>query len=210
MSDLKCTVVFMLCRTLKNKKGAKTLKKIQILLLILITFSANAQITKGNWLVGGNASFSYDSHKTTNDLGNTRYSSFNLELSPNVGYFFVDKLAGDARISYNQNFSEESTSSSDSSTLSVDPFVRFYFLPTEQNFNIFGESSYKFYLKNEYSDIKTFSVKAGATYFVNHSVGYELALQYLNSNFDNSFNSSGTINTIMLSFGVQIYLEKQR
>ena len=27
MSDLKCTVVFMLCRTLKNKKGAKNFKK---------------------------------------------------------------------------------------------------------------------------------------------------------------------------------------
>ena len=186
------------------------LKKVQILLLIIVSFSTSAQITKGNWLIGGNASFSYDSHNTTNALGNFKNSSFNLELSPNVGYFFIDKLAGGLRVSYSQYFSEESSNSSDSNTLSLDPFIRYYFLPIDQNFNVFAETSYKFYLKNEYSDIKTFSIKAGATYFVNSSVGYELALQYLNSNFDNSFNNSGTINTIMLSFGLQIYLEKQK
>jgi len=142
------------------------MKKISILALsiLFINFKSNCQITKGNWLFGGNISFS--STKSSSDLGsNTVYA---IQASGNAGYFFIDKFA--AGIKPNilvdhgkgiQNFA--STSSS------FGPFLRYYFLPTDVRTNLFAEGSYAYgissvgYGNTGHSNIYSFA--AGPVFF---------------------------------------------
>jgi len=58
--------------------------------LFLFSLASNAQITKGNWLVGGDASFTstkYASEATAS------YTQTYFQISPKVGYFLFDKFA---------------------------------------------------------------------------------------------------------------------
>ena len=59
-------------------------------LLLLCMQMASAQLTKGNWLVGGNGYLSSQSQ----NLRGVNVKGSNLRLSPNVGYFIADKFAG--------------------------------------------------------------------------------------------------------------------
>jgi len=61
------------------------------LFLVLITFSnANAQITKGNWIVGGSLSYIRINNSSPN---NALYKESILNIKPIVGYFLKDKFA---------------------------------------------------------------------------------------------------------------------
>ena len=60
-------------------------------LVLATSLTLNAQITKGNWLVGGDASFN---STTVNDSdGNETGKSNGIRIYPNIGHFFFDKFA---------------------------------------------------------------------------------------------------------------------
>ena len=84
-------------------------------------------------------------------------------------------------------------------------YSRKYFLETEKPTNVFLESSYRFAVLNENNSTE-FSIKGGAAIFLNSSVAFEIALEYLNSNANNTFVGE---NTLLLGFGVQIHLERR-
>ncbi|MFK5108799.1 hypothetical protein ACI394_30215, partial [Klebsiella pneumoniae] len=65
-------------------------------------FDSNAQITKGNWLVGGSGSLR--SINTSNSSPGISTSSKRLDIiiSPSIGYFIIDKFALGLRASYNK------------------------------------------------------------------------------------------------------------
>ena len=58
------------------------------LLLLVVNHHASAQLYKGQWMAGGNVSV------TTYNNYFFKYNSMSATVVPNVGYFFVDKLAG--------------------------------------------------------------------------------------------------------------------
>lgn len=67
------------------------MKKVLILLCSFSFFCliANSQITKTNWIVGGN--FNFSSTKSLNNLGSNSYTS--IQLNGSIGYFIKNKLA---------------------------------------------------------------------------------------------------------------------
>ena len=57
------------------------------LVIVLFSLTVNSQITKGNWMVGGEGVIR--GYKFSNE---DKYT-FNAELFPKSGYFILDKLA---------------------------------------------------------------------------------------------------------------------
>lgn len=172
--------------------------------LLILTFSvtANAQITKNNWLVGGDIAFSYSTSKPESTVD---FKTFALNVSPNVGYFFWDKLALGTRLDYAVNSYRSDTGDSNYDSFLVSPFARYYFLDADKMANPFLESSYRFSLLNE-NNSKEFSAKGGLAIFLNRSVAFEISLNYLNSITNNSYVGN---HTLLLGFGIQVHLEKQ-
>ena len=90
------------------------MKTIQLFIAfsLLSYVTSNAQITKGNWMVGGNLGFDYSKidNKNSNSSGTTidytEEGSYNLKIEPNVAYFFKDKFAIGTSVSYVNGFTE--------------------------------------------------------------------------------------------------------
>ena len=184
-------------------------KNISFLCLLLFCMQvANAQLTKGNWLVGGSG---YLSSQSQNQRGQNVKGS-NLRLSPNLGYFIADKFAAGARISFEHNTLKYLGVSQKTTTVSIGPFLRYYLLNVEKKINIFTEGSYLYShtssntSSNTDSDNK-FRVSAGPIIYFNSSVGLEFSLNY------ELYNSSVTdteVKTFFLGIGFQIHLEKDK
>lgn len=184
------------------------MKKISILALsiLFVNFTANCQITKGNWLIGGNISFS--STKSSNDLGsNTLYQ---LQASGNAGYFFIDKFAAGIKpnIYIDHGVGLQNFSSTNSS---LGPFLRYYFLPTALRTNLFAESSYAYgtsSVSNSSTDHSNiFSFATGPVFFLNPSVGLELTVGYTLTKATDAFHSKSDV--VKVGIGLQFHLEKE-
>lgn len=177
-------------------------RKFYLIVIMLFSLSSFAQITKGNWMMGGVASFSHN--KYTDSMGTTEANSFSI--SPNVGYFFMDKLVVGASGLLSSTFNNTGM---DSTNYGIGPFARYYFLDEEKPFNIFSEISYGLQkVSQSENKIENFNVKAGAVYFLNSSVGLEAALNYSNKKYSGGINDA-TNKTLFLSFGFQIHLERE-
>lgn len=174
----------------------KTLKSICIA-LVLFTISSNAQITKGNWMVGGSGSFYSANLKDQNSDS----KSIGLELRPNVGYFLVDKFAVGISPLLAYNKPEDGSSAIN---YGIGLYSRYYLLNTERRVNILTHIGYS-YFKSSNSDSKStaLDLKAGPVIYFNSSVALEMTLNY-NSNQQ----SSTTYNILSIGLGFQIHLEK--
>ncbi|MBY0482188.1 MAG: hypothetical protein K2Q21_12585 [Chitinophagaceae bacterium] len=184
--------------------------KKKIILIITVLFAVNyasSQITKGNWMVGGNGSFS--SQKETLNLIDAK--GIGIHLSPAAGYFFIDKLAGGLRAKYDYNKVEYYGNTSNTSQFGFGPFIRYYFLDPEKIINFFTESAYQFSRNSGSNSTSTnsnaFTFSAGPIIYLNSSVGIEFAGSYeLNNNKAIKANTK----TFFLSIGFQIHLEKEK
>ncbi len=179
------------------------MEKNTLLLFLAIAFSmtTNGQITKNNWLVGGDVAFSYSKSKPESTVDS---QAFNINLSPNVGYFFWDKLALGTRAEYTLSRYESDSGTSKFDRFLVSPFARYYFLNIDKLVNPFLESSYRFSLIGE-NNSQEFSAKGGVAIFLNSSVAFEASLNYLNSISKNTYVGD---HTLLLGFGIQVHLEK--
>ena len=164
------------------------------------TITSNAQITKGNWMMGGGASFG--NYKNTS--GTSSAESTSIGLYPNVGYFAIDKLSVGASGEFTYIFDKGDTKTISSN--SIAPFIRYYFLNNEKTINIFSEASYQI-IRMNHSDFKAdkFKIKAGTVFFLNSSVGLEVALNYSNQ----KTNTDNQNRAIYLDIGFQIHLERK-
>jgi hypothetical protein len=178
------------------------------LLMAMFAFTtaiASAQINQGQWMVGGDANFS--TNKTEDADDDTRVTDFSI--NPNVGYFFIDNLAGGLRLS----FSSSKTKADDEAftTFAAAPFVRYYFLPAAQKVNIFAEASYGFgstdvSLTNDDKESFNFwSLRAGPAIFLNEHAALEFGVFY-NSTGGDLYGGELRDNTIGLNIGFQIHL----
>ncbi len=188
--------------------------------LFSITSASFAQINKGQWLVGGNISYS----TSKNDVTNTKHRITNFQISPNAGYFIIDKLAVGARVNLSrvkneveQNVYTESTNNG----ISLSPFVRYYFLPKAQKINLFADAGYA-YGRSKYTteligrvpqsgtstlkgDFHSYYISAGPALFLTPKTAIELTLNYnYSKQKDYEYSNKG----FMAGIGVQIHLGK--
>lgn len=181
-------------------------KAIMILLnCILLFLSARGQITKGNWMVGGDASFSLDHTHYENDELPTGHG-YNALISPQVGYFLMDKLAAGLDADFNfRPFQNATAPKKTQYSLSAGPFARYYFLPAENVINIFSGVAYEHHFRLPYDiPANTYSFFTGTSFFFNSSVAAELL-----AGFDYAESpGGGTTRNFKLNIGFQIYLKK--
>ena len=147
------------------------MKKVLLAAIVLMSAQAGfSQISKGQWLVGGTAGFASEkqgSFKTTT-----------VNISPDAGYFFADKLAAGLRVGFQ---SSKETGSDAVSAFAVAPFVRYYFLPTGQQVNIFADGEYGFGSAKSSgvsASVNEFKISAGPAVFLSPSVALEFAIYY--------------------------------
>lgn len=176
--------------------------KLFFIATILFTISANSQITKGNWMVGGDAS--YNNSKVFDTNNEIIGSGNSIRIFPNIGYFIIDKFA----LGLNGNFNYGKSNGSPSNVgYGGGPFARYYFLKPEKRINLLAEANYNYYSSKtqgfDSSNGSNYRFKAGPVIYFNSSVGLEMSLNYISeksSNFTSKYFTVG--------FGFQIHLEK--
>ncbi|MBX9732610.1 MAG: hypothetical protein K2X37_01000, partial [Chitinophagaceae bacterium] len=137
---------------------------------VFVVSVSSAQLTKGNWLVGGAGYFTSASYSGTTAAS---YKQTIIQISPNIGYFFIDKLSIGLKPGYSYNKTNLGTTPTSSSTFSVGPFARYYLLNIKNQVNIFSEVNYQFNKNttdNQSFSYNQFSVSAGPVIFFNSSV----------------------------------------
>jgi hypothetical protein len=192
-----------------------------IFTLLFFSITAKSQLDKGVWLVGGNGNFSSSSGMVTNTLGIQKSTYTNIALSPNVGYFIIDKLAGGLRARFssdkykygeviNGGIPVASGGVSNIKRFDIGPFVRYYFLNKEKQSNIFAEINYLYgyiNIKPEKGSSNTFSFNAGPVIYFNSSVGIEFTLGYISKIEKIKGVREETKNSFQAGIGLQIHLE---
>lgn len=160
--------------------------------------TTNAQIQKGNWMVGGQVS----NIKFTN--------GFNMNLMPKLGYFIQDNWAIGGQV--NLDIASPEGTSDTQTTWSVGAFTRYYFNNSEvntllNNGRFFAEGTAGIGGDNSGSGNSTngldLGVGAGYSYFITKSVGLEALLKFqgLVGGGNNNFNGN-----LYLGIGFQIYI----
>ena len=178
-----------------------------------MNLTANAQITKGNWMVGGDAFYSSTTNKFPGNefQGASTDKIYEIRINPNVGYFFIDKLAAGLQLNtvYNK-FDASDGGGLKNYGYGLSPFMRYYILDVDKLVNVFIQANYSLrfgekYDKDNAIDGNAYGLQAGTVFFFNQSVGLELSLKYTSS----KDQSSGfKANNLMLGLGFQIHLEK--
>lgn len=193
--------------------------KTKIILAVAVFFVANsyAQITKGNWLVGGNAAFSHAKFKSP-DMN--LYNSTTVTVAPNIGYFLWDKFCSGIKISFQlnkQDYPDNSTNgsisySSKTQFYNIGPFVRYYLLKPDKLANVVIEVSYQHQMRKDISpnsntkqNANMFMISGGPVVYFNSSIGMEFTIGYAHQRFDRNVGSN---NYIQASLGLQVHLRK--
>lgn len=181
--------------------------------LAALMLSANSQevkpTSKGTFMLGGNASFSYneDDFQTTTTAG----------IEPRIGYFIIDNLAIGITSSfqYAKYKTEFTVWKFDTPTKKLEictkeyvlsPFVRYV-----SNLGVFGELQAGFGLINyqliESETRKTIKItpSVGYSYFLNSKVAVEGAIYYNYQKYDPEPISS-TYKSYGFKVGFQVYL----
>lgn len=188
--------------------------------ILLFTFSATAQLSKGTWLLGGSGSFySYNEDYSTPTYNNTaKYTS--IDFSASLGYFLINKLGAGLRPSFS-SFKGKVTSAgggiTNSHKVAIGPFVRYYFLNTDKQFNLLADLSYQFGINQRLGALhsqgknNTFSIMGGTEIFFNSTAGMEILLGYnqkilsIENSPDEFINHK---NGFQVSIGFTLHLEK--
>lgn len=184
--------------------------------LILASFflTAQSQLTKGNWLAGGTGKFySYnDTYSSSTYSNKARYTQ--IDISPSIGYFIVDKLAFGLRPTFSSIKGEVTTPGGGSTNVQrywIGPFGRYYFLDKDNPFNILTDVSYQYGIFNaggQKGKLNTFSALVGPVIYFNSSVGIEFLLGYSYSKEDVELASKDIRKGFQIAAGFQIHLEK--
>lgn len=180
-------------------------KKI-LYLTILFSCFTQAQITKGNWMIGGYANFSSSKSEYNSTNGsNSNSSGSGLQFSPTIGYFLIDKLV----IGLSPSFSYSNPSSGDNVFgYGIGPFTRYYLLKPENKINILTQVGYAYYTSSGNSHSNNYIVKAGPVVYFNSSVGLEFTIDYSGGKSKYNDGSSFLNRSINIGLGIQVHLEK--
>ena len=180
--------------------------KLLIAIALLSFVNSNAQITKGNWMVGGSGSF----YKTEagDQTSTTEGNGFNI--SGNIGYFPINKFA--VGLTPSIGYSKTKGNSEPGKGYGIGLFTRYYFLNAEKRINLFSHLEYRYTASYSGStntgNGNNFIIKAGPVIYFNSSVGREITLNYEDSNIKSQYGSDSTFNNLNIGVGFQIHLEK--
>jgi hypothetical protein len=141
-----------------------------------------------------------------------------LLLTPSVGYFFKDRLAGGLRVGLNQetlHYVGAPVKTRNSSFL-ASAFCRYYVLPKEKKINVFADIGYGLewgkytnFVDINYSyDNSILSFYAGPAFFLIEHTSLELTLGYIRSS-RGSIDTTRT-NSLQFGIGLQIHLGKNQ
>lgn len=159
-----------------------------LLFTFVITVTATAQIDKGNFLLGVNASFKKNNWNTEyrDSTGSTLAGKHTtLSVNFNGGYFLLNKLAVGARLNLNQSKSESTWNPGKEGDRKVTwgPFARYYFLPRHEKINLFADAGYYFeyetYNNSQDEDSNNgYTIAAGPAFFIHPAVALEFSIGY--------------------------------
>lgn len=176
-------------------------------LFALIANEASAQLNQGQWMIGGTSTVNFNSNKTEDADDDSRVSTFTA--IPDVGYFFINNLAGGLRIIFNS----VKVKGEDEATvyLLAAPFVRYYFLPGAQNVNVFADASFGYGTagQDDKESINSWSIAAGPAIFINERAALEFTLFYYSEGGDWHKDVMGTVrrdNTLGVNVGFRLHL----
>lgn len=171
---------------------------------VFVSLISKGQITKGNWLVGGSVSYSSTKYNSEN-LGEP-YKFSTLIIKPNMGYFFADKIAAGVQTNFKRSAGEESSWTE----FSIGPSIRYYLLKPDKQYNILAEGYYLFGFDKgnatPSTNKSTYGLSTGPVLFLNNVVGLEMLVNYSSFKFQ---KINGRNNTVSISIGLQIHLEKE-
>jgi hypothetical protein len=169
--------------------------------MLFISATSFAQINKGQWLVGGSAGLEFSKYGDDDDSKTT-----SVTLAPNGGYFFINNLAGGARVSFS-SVKEEGDEDAVTSILFA-PFVRYYFLPAGQKVNILADASYGFgsVKYGESVSFNQFAFAAGPAVFLSPNTALEFTVQYRSEGGD--AYGDDRLNNVGVNVGLQVHLGK--
>ena len=181
-------------------------------LSLIITITASSQVKQGQFLVGGSISFTATK---SGSASSAYYKTSNLFITPNIGYFIIDKLAAGARLNIASFHQKVGSDNSTTTLITLSPFARYYFLPPAKMVNAFIDISYNAY-KNKYSSFQSqtsqitrsygYTITAGPSIFINKHIAIEFTAGN-QANIPKGFPDSKTtqFNT---GLGLQIHLGK--
>jgi hypothetical protein len=183
---------------------------------LLFSLVGKSQLTKGNWIAGGTASFYSTKNQYSSSVANQTSDVVRLGISPSVGYFLADKFVLGLRPSYTKTKAQVTTTSgltTNENRLDVGPFARYYFLESEKQFNVLADVSYQYgfyWFTPTKGNRNTFSASAGTVVFFNSSVGLELLLGYYSQkeNINDAFKTINEQKGLQMTIGFQFHLEK--
>lgn len=184
------------------------MKKIATVLMVSLTMiaadKAQAQIQKGNYMVGaGLANF---------DFGLQKGASVGLDLHPRVGYFIADNVAIGALVNFGFNYAK---SQGTNINYGVNAFSRYYFakkevdlikhayLFIEGNVGINGKNTIVTDKPNSSTNGLGLGIGPGITYFLTPNIGIEALAKY---NGIVGFGNTATAHALNIEVGFQIYL----
>lgn len=181
------------------------MKKVLFAVFLLVSSNAIfAQVDQGQIMVGGAAQFNRGS------IGD--WKSTEINIAPNLGYFVINQLAVGLRPEFTYGKTKQkingTTLTNSSTTYTIAPFVRYYFMPSGEQLNIFADASYGFGStkeKDESSvDENYYQIKAGPAFFLTPNTALEFALYYRSYGGDRF--PDDRYNNFGLSVGFQIHL----
>lgn len=182
--------------------------KVLIISLLFIAMKTNAQITKGNWMVGGTGNFSSYENKSSNNGTEVTYKGIGINISPKIGYFFANKFVAGTNVSIGYSKPKNFDSSL---SYGIGPFARYYFLKEDKRVNFLIEANYNFGAAKSgenKSRNNGYGFKTGPAIFFNSSVALEITLDYNSSELIPDGNENSSYNNFQLGLGFQIHLEK--
>lgn len=186
-----------------------------LLIGINLSFNSYSQLTKNNWLIGGNGKFySYTTnYKSATYISKTKLTE--IDISANVGYFILDKLAFGFRPTFSSVKGKVITPSEMTTnvrSIAAGPFGRYYFLEVEKPFNLVADVGLQYgisFLDNkQIGQFSNFSALFGPAIYFNNCIAMEFLMGYTSSlryNYD-SFDEKNK--GFQASIGFQIHLEK--
>ena len=180
--------------------------KLAIIFGVFLSVSAKSQITKNNWLLGGNISYASTNYNSENY--GVPHTSYNLQVRPNIGYFFIDKIAAGIKVGIGKTGNKGGPYYTD---FNIGPFCRYYILNPEKNANIIAEGGYLYGFvtgtASEKASKNTFMISAGPVIYFNTVVGLEFLISYSSYRFN---GIKGSNNTVMVGLGLQVHLEREK
>src|SRR5690554_2282184 len=119
------------------------MKKLLVVIPLFLLFfgKANAQITKGNWMFGGNASFSNKENHQNKFESSSKVKHTEFDIKANAGYFFIDNLQAGVRLGYS-DYKVSTYAGTDRHRLKYGIYSRYYFLKSEKIVNIYLDGDY--------------------------------------------------------------------